>query len=302
MKVQTVTWEGVQAVEVETAVLRLVAVHEYGPRIAYLGKKGKDNILLWEPGKYQREAPGRETWDLRGGHRTWMAGPTADECEGTYNADNAPAECEVRSDGFVLSGARDDQNGTRRGIAVTVQDEGVLEVDSFITNDSDMLLGAAVWALTCTVPNDSTRYVIPLGDESSFNTATVVLFNEWAGHGQKSFADEQYAIEQDAMVITPQGRENKRMVQSHAGIIAMSDPDRGLTFAKHRAFSECEAYPLACNIAAYVGPDNFMVEMETMGREACVKPGTTLHHQETWVVRTEAMGELTGSAARGLFD
>lgn len=301
MHIKETVWEGLKAVELTTPALRMIGVYEYGPRIAWFGKPDGESLLLWEPEKYTREVEGRETWNLRGGHRCWLAGIGADECEVTYNADNQPADCEITESGFVLTGARDPENGTRRGISVSVVDDGTLKVDSFVENQSDMLLGAALWALTCTLPNDSTRYVIPLGDGASFDTATIVLFKEWCGHGQKSFKDDQFNIEDDALVITPKGKENKRMVQSHAGAIVMSDPERNLTFGKRRAWCELERYPLTTNIAAYVGPDNFMVEMETMGSETSIKPGRTHHHVETWVLKDGALPELTGAAARELF-
>lgn len=301
MKAKQVTWNGVKAVELSTPALSVVGVYEYGPRLSFFGKPGGDNLLLWDPEKYYRTAPGRDRWYLRGGHRAWMAGIGADECEMTYNSDNEPAVCQMVDSGFRLTSAFDPQSQTRRGIEVRAVDDNTLEVDSFVKNEGDMLLGAAMWALTCSVPSKGTQYVIPLGDGTCWDSACMVLFNQWAGHGQKSFADNQYVATQDAIVINPQGLENKRMIQSQSGIIAMSDPARGLTFAKKADYRSGGRYPLNCNIAAYIGPGNFMVEMETMGEETTLKPGEELHHVETWKLADGAMKELTGKAARALF-
>jgi hypothetical protein len=301
MKIEKREWQGVEAVSIVTADVELIGVYSFGPRLASLSYQGGENILLWEPDKYLRTVEGRPGWNLRGGHRCWHAGNGADECEMTYNSDDMPAECELLDNGFVLTGALDPLTNTRRGIKVTVSGENQFEVDNFTINCGDLLFGAAHWALTCTVPNETTQYVIPLGDGTSFDTATIVLFKEWAGHGARSFADTQFAICDDAMVITPQGEENKRMVQSPAGIIAMNDPQRGIVFAKRSEFSPLVSYPLNTNIAAYVGPDNFMVEMETMGAETCIKPGETAHHCETWLLKGTLLDEVNGSAACKLF-
>ena len=59
-------------------------------------------------------------------------------------------------------------------------------------------------------------------------------------------------------------------------------------------------YPMGTNIALYVGPDNFMVEMETMGPVVTVKPGQVLAHRETWVLTT-AKAAPTSEKLRGLF-
>ncbi len=297
MNIQKITWNGLDAVEITTNKLHIIGVYSYGPRISSLKTIDGENILLWEPQKYTRG-----DWDLRGGHRCWHAGINADECEMTYNTDNNPATCEILSNGFILTGAPESTNKIRRGIKVTVTNENRLEVDSFTINDSDLLFGVVPWALTCTIPSDNTEYIIPLGDNSSFDTATIVLFKEWAGHGQKHFKDDQFLIEEDAMVIKPNGKENKRMVQSAAGIIVMNDKNRNICFGKKREFSSLEKYPLSTNVAAYIGPDNFMVEMETMGSETCLKPAQISHHVEIWIIKNNCLCESTGKAAKALFD
>ena len=103
------------------------------------------------------------------------------------------------------------------------------------------------------------------------------------------------------MFIHPKGRENKRMVQGDRGIIALHDKERDILFAKHSKYDRAAQYPQGCNIAAYVGPENFMVEMETMGAEKTIKPGESLHNKETWVLETAAPG-LTTQALEALFE
>lgn len=287
---------GVEAVALENDHLELVAVSGHGPRIARLARPGGENILLWEPGKYTRG-----DWDLRGGHRVWTTTPGADECEDTYVPDNGPCDVELFADGFRLTGAASEVNATRRGVEVRLVGEDRLTVDNFVTNAGQMLYAAGLWALTCSVPSGQARYAIPLGDGSGWDSATVVLFREWAGHGQGGFDDSQIGIKGDLMLVDPAGVENKRAIQSHRGIIAMSDAARGLTFAKKVGWDAAGQYPLGCNMAFYVGPENFMVEMETMGPQRTLRPGETLVHRETWVLAGEAVDFSTGEALEKLF-
>jgi len=278
------TFEGEDAVELQTDALRLVAIQGFGPRIAFLGKPGGENVLLWQPGEYTRGE-----WDLRGGHRVWATRPLADECEDTYATDNGPCQLEVLPDGFRLTGQENAANCPRRGFSVRALADDTLEVDSFIINTGEMLYSGGVWALTCTVPTVDTRYAIPLGDGSEWDAFSMVLFRRWGGHGAGGFGDSQIAIQDDLLVVTPQGIENKRMLQSRRGIMAMSDPTRGLTFAKRVDFDDGGSYPAGTNLAFYVGPDNFMVEMETMGPERTLRPGDSLHHVETWKFQDSAV-------------
>jgi hypothetical protein len=294
--VAKVEFGGNQAVELKNDHVEMVAVSDRGPRIAKLALAGGENLLLWEPGKYTRGA-----WDLRGGHRVWCTTPLADECEDTYAPDNEPCDIELLDNGFRLTGAESPLNRTRRGLEVRLIGEDRFVVDNFVTNIGDMLYSGGLWALTCTLPGDRARYAVPLGDGGGWDTATIVLFREWGGHGQRRFDDAQIAIDGDLVLLDPRGKENKRSLQSHRGIIAMTDADRGVTFAKKVAYDPAARYPVGCNIAFYVGPDNFMVEMETMGPERTLRPGETLTHRETWLLRKGAVAFTTGQALDEMF-
>jgi hypothetical protein len=290
------TFDGLAAVELKTPAARLVAVTAWGPRIAFFGAPGDQNLLLWAPGRYTRGA-----WDLRGGHRVWATRPGADECEDTYALDNAPCTVELAPDGFCVMGAENPANRTRRGVRVRSLDDQHIAVDNILENTGDMLYSGGVWALTCTVPTPDTTYGVPLGDGSEWDSCSIILFRRWAGHGAGGFDDPQFRVQGDMLAITPRGVENKRMLQSHRGIIAMRDPQRGVTFAKRTPWQPGVSYPGGANMAAYIGPDNFMVEMETMGPERTLRPGEQLVHTETWVLRAGSPAIDSGKQVDALF-
>lgn len=284
LKVLRTSFEGLDGVELRTSHLRLVGVSAFGPRLAFFGKPGAANLLLWTPGRYTRG-----DWDLRGGHRVWVTRPGADENEDTYATDNAACDVTIEPDGFTLTGAENTANRTRRGMRVTCVSEDTLRVDNFVINTGAMLYSGGLWALTCTVPTAATSYGVPLGDGTEWDVCTVVLFRRWAGHGVGGLDDPQFQVKNDMLMLHSRGIENKRMVQSHHGILAMRDPDRGLTFAKRAPWLAGGTYPVNTNVALYVGPENFMVEMETMGPERTLRPGEALHHVETWVLKDGAV-------------
>lgn len=299
MPVRPITHAGLAAVELTTPALRLVAVHGIGPRIAWLSKPDGQNLLLWDgaaPPKYVRTAPGK-AWALRGGHRVWTARGVADESEETYRPDDAPGTWEAIPGGFVVWGAEDPETRTTRGIAVTVLADDRLQVDNLLVNRGDMLYSCGLWGLTCTVPDARTRYVVPLGDGTSFDTATITLFRCWAGHGTNVFADDQWQVEGDAFVLTSKGREGKRMVGTALGAIAMCDPARACTFVIQAPQERNAVYPANANLALYTGPGSFMVEMETMGPMALLKPGERTLHRQTWRLIPRAV-EPTAIAVR----
>ena len=287
---------GIAAIELRTTELRLVALTAKGPRIAFWGRPGGDNLLMWAPGKYKRGQ-----WDLMGGHRLWLSRPGADEAEETYATDNRPCTVEVLANGFRITAPVDPVHCTQRGFTVTALAADRIVVEHFVTNHSTMLWSGGLWAITCTLPGVGASYSIPLGDGSTWDYATIVTFRTWGGgHGGVGFGDKQFELTADALNLRPAGRENKRMVKADAGIMAMHHAASRLIFAKHIAYQPDAQYPLGTNLAFYVGPGNFMVEMESMGPFATLKPQQSLKHTETWLL-AGAKTVPTAKSLRGLF-
>lgn len=302
MRIASCTHAGLEAVTLETSALRLVGVHGLGPRLAWLSQPGGENLLFWdeaEPPRIARQEAGHN-WTLRGGHRVWTARGPADESEETYANDDAPGTCILRSDGFTLAGAEDPVTRTRRGLDVQVLADDRLRVVNWLVNEGSLLYGCGLWALTCTLPGPETCYVVPLGDGSSWDTATITVFRTWTGHGSGSFSEAgQFTLGDDAYLLRPRGIETKRMVRAEAGRIVMSDPGRGCSLAISSPLQVDAVYPVNANVALYVGPDNFMVEMETMGPQATLKPGGRVEHVQEWRLVDHAI-EASGAAALAL--
>ena len=270
-----VTFDGLAAVELIHAGARLVVVHEVGPRIAWFGPEGGDNLLFWDASGEHRRGP----WRLRGGHRVWVTRPLADETEETYAADDGPCQVRRLRDGVAIA-APPDVHHLVKGLAIRARPGGFV-VDHLVTNASDMLWSGGVWALTCTRPRKGTTYGIPLGDDGPWDVFAIVVPRRWGGHTAR-VADPQLQLTEDCLVVKPRGVEAKRMIQAPRGTIGMTDPGARRAFVIRAAYDRHASYPLACNLAFYVGPKNFMVEMETMGPIRQVRPGETLDHGELW--------------------
>lgn len=296
-QVRRLTFQGDKAVELRTRALRLVAVTSRGPRVAFLGAASGANLLYWAPRRHRRGA-----WDLMGGHRLWTARPGADESEETYRADNAACTVELGRRGFTVTAPVDAETKLQRGLQVRALAADRIELEHFATNAGDMLWSGGLWALTCTKPEANSTYLAPLGDGSGWDYATVVAFHTWGGgHGGHGYEDPQFSFTRDQFVLRPAGRENKRMLKADAGILALHDPARGVLFAKHASYEPNGQYPLGTNLALYVGPDNFMVEMETMGPAVTLKPGETVRHRETWVLQPAPARAPSSASLRKLF-
>ncbi len=277
MRTSPIKFDGLRALEITTAQRRVIVTTDLGPRIASFGRLEGENLFYWKVNDL-----GREGWRLLGGHRVWATRPMADESEDAYAADNGP--CDVsEADGVVtVTGALHPFLKTRRGVTIRSVDECTFEVTSFIRNESSMLYSAGVWCPTCIVPRPGMTFGVPLGDRGlSWDVVKLVIPRTWADH-TSLVNDPQIRLEEEFMVVQPAGVEAKRSLWAPWGTIAMTWPERGLSFIKRTHSDPAGQYPLGCNLALYIGPGNFMVEMETYGEERTVMPGDTVVNVETW--------------------
>ncbi|MGB8645762.1 MAG: hypothetical protein WCF84_11035 [Anaerolineae bacterium] len=282
MNVNRIQFDGLDALEITTSQVRLVAITALGPRIAFLGKRGGANLFYWK-----QDDKGYGGWRVYGGHRIWVTRPGADEAEDAYMPDNAPCRVEVAEKAVTLTGAMDPTFKVARGLRISVVDEITFRVTGFVTNNGPMLYSAGIWGLTCSDPSGGKEYGIPLYEPNGvWETARVVIPRKWAGH-VASVNDSQISMNDEFMIIRPQGVESKRGIMAAPGIIAMTAPAQGLTLIKRAVFNPAGSYPMHCNLSFYIGPDNFMVEMETMGEERTILPGATLENTETWKIVDE---------------
>ncbi len=129
-----VTFDGLEALEITTSQLRMVVITQVGPRIAFLGKTGGDNLFYWK-----NDDQGREGWKLRGGHRVGATRPLADESEDAYAADNEPCQVETAGDVVRVTGAVHPFLKTARGVEIRSIDAGTFQVTNFVTNCGPML-------------------------------------------------------------------------------------------------------------------------------------------------------------------
>src|SRR4051812_12738011 len=71
VRVRDVEFAGHAALELIADGIRMIVVHDVGPRIAWFGFTSRDSLLFWD----EPESRARGAWRLYGGHRLWLARP-----------------------------------------------------------------------------------------------------------------------------------------------------------------------------------------------------------------------------------
>ncbi|MCX7935646.1 MAG: hypothetical protein N3A66_10375, partial [Planctomycetota bacterium] len=202
----------------------------------------------------------------------------------SYAADNGRVAVALRTNAATFTGLSHPVFGIQRGFTIQPAGANAVWVENFVRNQSDMLWSGGVWALTCTNPAGGAAYGIPLGDGSAWDSFPVLFFKRWGGGHTSLVNDPQLKWTEDLLIINPRGREAKRALFAPKGIIAMRAPRQRCTFLKATKTAKGARYPWGCNIAFYIGPKNFMVEMETMSPEMTLKPGEQLVSAERWIL------------------
>lgn len=281
VRVERVVFHGLGAFELRTARARLVVVTEVGPRIAHLSLGRGPNLFFWDDPPEKK----RGDWVLRGGHRLWVTRPHADEAEETYAADNLATTVRVQPHGLTVT-SRADASAVSKSLTITAIDARRFEITHRLSNRGDMLWSGGAWALTCTRPTRGARYGIPLGGDGEWDAFSVVIPRRWGGDHSSLVDDPQLRWREHCLVINPRGIESKRMLEAPRGVLGMSSPAAGCAFVKQARRIGGE-YPLDTNVAYYVAPANFMVELETMSPIQRLRPGETLTHVERWSLEPE---------------
>lgn len=277
MNMQPIVFDGLSGIEISTSKVRLVVVTELGPRIAFLGRPGGDNLLYWK-----NDDLGYDRWRLLGGHRVWVTRPGADESEDAYASDNEPCQVRILENGLEVTGSLHPVLKTKRGLRLEVIGETSVRVTSFLTNCSPFLYSGGVWAPTCIDPAGGKEFAIPLGDKSSsWDLIKIIIPRKFASH-TAPVNDPQISYNNDFMIVRPQGIETKRMVMAPLGLVAMTWAQKDISFIKHSPFNPHGIYPHGCNLAIYNSPGNMMFEMETYGQEQTILPGETIENREIW--------------------
>jgi len=248
---------------------------EVGPRILSYRTHGGENVLKNYPEQLGKS--GESDWMIRGGHRLWLA--PEDEVH-SYHRDNFPVEHVVAPDGEVVIESL--QGGTlplRKTLGLMLDDSGPrLALRHSITNEGNVPIQAATWALTVMVPEG--LEIIPqppLGEHPRDllpNRGLVLWPYTDMSDTRLFFGRKFFTLRQ-----TPSGGPTKFGLAHRAGWIGYVVGTA--VFIKAFDHTIGATYPDGgCNFETFTNPE--MLEMESLGPLRTLAPGETTTHLERW--------------------
>jgi hypothetical protein len=254
----------------------LIATLEVGPRIIHLAANEGQNLLK----NYDEQMGGRgeAEWQIRGGHRLWVA---PEDPVSTYHPDNGPVKCEEIEGGVRLTPAVETANGLQKEMDVVVAAaEPRVRVVHRIANVSEETKELSAWGLTVMAPGGTAVVGLPprgSHPEDLLPNQHIVL---WP---YTDLADTRLQFGTRAIMMTQ--RPYADPVK-----LGFSNPEGWAAYAVHEcllvkrfAFEAEAAYPdMGCNTELFTNAE--MLEVESLGPMVTLETAEVVEHVEEWTL------------------
>lgn len=261
--------------------VELIVTSDVGPRVIRCGFTGGQNLFWEDP--YQLGKRDEAYWQIRGGHRLWVA---PEVVAVTYALDNAPVEARMVEDTIVLR-----QRATLEKQMMLSLRGGVVEVIHQIRNRGAAATQLAPWALSVMAPGGLGIAAFP---ERAPHDANLQPTNPLVMWAYTDFSDKRWrftpqylTLKQDAAAVSPQkaGLFNPRTFGAY---LLGTD-----LFVKQSTAAANTVYPDFHSSFEIFTNNNFL-ELETLGPLTDLQPGEAVTHIEYWSLhRDVSVSELT---------
>lgn len=254
--------------------VEVIVTLDIGPRIvSYRTLSGENVMKAYEA---QQGGKGEPTWQIRGGHRLWVA----PEGKSSYALDNEPIAHEEVAGGVRLHGAPIAPWGIRKELTVTLA-EGSSEVTVHhrLINESGQPIEIASWGLSVLAPGGLEIIPLPpLGQHSPDSLLPARVIIPWP---YTDMTDPRYRFGRHFITLkqTADGTPTKIGLSHKEQWVGYLLGDT--FFAKSCDYEAGATYPdLGSNFETYSDAD--MIEIETLSPLRHLQPGQAVEHTEKW--------------------
>ncbi len=277
MKIEKIEYGGwPNCWRVSNGVVDAVVTSDIGPRVMRYGFAGGQNFF--KEFADQMGKSGEPEWQLRGGHRIWMApeDPTM-----TYAPDNGPVHVEPMADGLVCTEPVEPLTGLEKQIALRMAETGTaVEVTHRIRNAASAPRRLAPWALSMMAPGGHGIHGFPPRGTHPEMLAPSNPLVMWAfthlADPRWRFLDRYLVLRQDPANGVPQ-----KLGSFHPHTWGAYMLNGELFVKRYEAAGEPSHYPdMGCSFEMFTSAD--FLELETLGPLVTLAPGESVTHVERW--------------------
>jgi hypothetical protein len=262
---------------VSNGTIELVITSDIGPRIMFFGFPGGRNLFKEFPEGLGKS--GEKEWQLRGGHRIWIA---PEDRVLTYAPDNSPVKVVVKAGVLEATQPVEPLTGLEKQIVVRMVPQGnSVEVLHRIRNAGRTAMDLAPWALTMMATGGMGITGFPPRGTHPENLSPTNPLVMWAFSDLSDrrwiFTKKYMILRQDPQAKTPQklGHFNPN---TWGAYLLGSD-----LFIKRYEADPKRVHPdFGCSYETFTNAE--MLELETLGAMTRLAPGAALEHTERWTL------------------
>jgi hypothetical protein len=260
---------------VSNGEIELIVTGDVGPRVIRLGFPGGQNLFKEYADQIGKK--GEATFQLRGGHRIWVA---PEQLVTTWALDNARVTIEIKDGVLEATEPVEPTTGLQKQIIVKMAASGAtVEVLHRVKNTNPWTIEFAPWALTIMAPGGTgISGFPPRGKHPQVLEATNPL-TMWAytdlSDPRWRITKKYIALRQDSQAKEPQ---KIGLFNPHTWAAYLLGSE---LFVKEMKADPARTYTdFGCSFETFT--NNEMLEMETLGPLQKVEPGAAAEHVEHW--------------------
>ena len=272
---ETITFNGWKCVRLANRDVELVITCDVGPRILRFGFIGGANLFAELPG--QQGGRGENSWQIRGGHRFWIA-PEAKPW--SYELDNEPYEAvEAIAGGVRVRQKAGPLTRIAKQMDILLDSErNVVTVKHTLVNKGSRPVECAPWALS--VMGQNGQAIIPLPAKIP-HTERLLPNQNWTLWGYTDFSDRRWTLGSRYIFF----RQDPKRSPMKLGLAHrekwVAYQREGFLFVKYFDRADDAVYPDGgCNLETFSNED--ILELESLGPLVTLKKGGCIEHTETW--------------------
>jgi hypothetical protein len=278
VKIEKLNYKGwPNSYRVSNGEVELVITGDIGPRIMRYGFPGGQNLFKEFPETLGKS--GEAAWQLRGGHRIWVA---PEDPVKTYAPDNSPVKVEVLGEVIQATEPVEKLTGLEKQITVKMSSTGTgVEVMHRMKNTSKATLELAPWALTMMAQGGTGIHGFPPRGKHPEVLAPTNPLVMWAftdlSDKRWQFTKKYLILRQDPKNAIPQKLGSFNRNTWAAYVLGME------LFIKRYEADPSHPYPdFGCSFETFTNAD--FLELETLGPLTRIKPGGWVEHVERWTL------------------
>src|ERR1700682_6146463 len=279
VKIEKTNYKGCpNSYRISNGEVEVVVTSDIGPRIIRYGFPGGQNLF-----KEFAEGLGKSgepAWQLRGGHRIWIA---PEDAVRTYAPDNGPVHISIKGDVLQATEPTEPLTGLEKQITVKMASSGTgVEVLHRIRNTTQKTMDLAPWALTMMAQGGAGLHGFPPRGThpqvlAPTNPLVMFAFTDLTDK-RWQFTKKYLILRQDPNNHGQPQKLGSFNAHTWAAYLLGSD-----LFIKHYEADPKRTYPdFNSSFETFTNAD--FLEQETLGPMTKLAPGGSVDHIERWTL------------------